>query len=1073
MRLSYLVKDCTPVWERTLVPGAEPAADPEISSIHSIAGDVVPGGLFIAIKGFKADGHDYIDEAVQRGAVAVVAQKHVETGVKLVEVKNIRKAMASIAAIFYDNPSQGLVLTGITGTNGKTTTAWILESILNAAGCNTGVIGTVNVRYNGQIFENPVTTPESMDLQKILFDMKQAGVTHVVMEVSSHGIDLNRVDNCAFDTAVFTNLSQDHLDYHKTMKQYFKCKKNFFTKIITKGFSKASAVINIDDEKGQKIADSVNIEKYLVSRRKKVDIICLDNNQDISGISGEIKLKDSSFLFKSQLTGEFNLENILCAAGAAHALGISERYIKQGIEACRTVSGRLEKIENTCERHIFVDYAHTPDALESILKTLKKEACARLLIVFGCGGDRDKTKRPIMGKIAAKYSDIAIVTSDNPRTEEPLAIINDILTGLKEQVGRGTDSQPEKFSPSIPCHAVKEQVNRAGFDQLNLVEEGLKQGRVKEQGNKEREFHYIVEPDRKKALETAVKISKPGDIIVAAGKGHETYQILNKGTIDFDDREVLKQAVIDFLFCPGVLPESNSDYIKHSDSRPCAADNSAPKVHGLNPGENKPIPWKTLHIKKALNLNSQPGKEFDELWFAGVSTDSRIIKKDELFVALSGDSFDGHGFIDSLAEKGVKGFVAEKSWFADLTTEQKSKFKSMGCIFFLVVNTLTALGLLARFQRLRSNVKVVAITGSNGKTSTREMTARIFETRFNTLSTKGNFNNEIGLPLTLLKLSRQHQWAVVEMGMNHEGEIARLSNIAEPDIAVITNTADAHLEGLGTRVCVANAKAEIFDSIRENGSAILNIDDCKSEMIAAKIKENRNIKKLVYFGMSENASVRADFLELCQGKISFKLFHGDTDKEKDNIDICLNTPARFMVANALAASGAAFLAGISIQEIKMGLESFSPVPGRMNITKISDFNIIDDTYNANPGSVKAAMETLKLIAKANESIAVIGDMLELGTKSQELHCQAGKDAALLGISKLYAHGDMAAHLIKGAVKAGMRKERTMIGTKDEIAEDLMKKKNPGSWLLVKGSRGMKMEEIIFQLQDQNNQNRNK
>lgn len=514
MKLSYLIKDTVPLWERMFPMDSDSFPDPEINAIHSNSRLVKPGGLFIAVKGFKTDGHDYIDDAFKRGAAAVISEKRIQENKRVIEVKNSRKAMAAIAARFFGYPSEKMCLAGITGTNGKTTTAWILENILKKAGLSVGVIGTLNWRYGGHVYDTPVTTPESIDLQKMLFKMNRAGITHVIMEVSSHGIDLDRVTGCSFDMGVFTNLTQDHLDYHKTMAKYFACKKRFFTKILTKGpkSSKASAVINLDHERGRKLADAVKLNTITTStdpvKTKAIihaDITSSGMHEDIKGMDGKVRIAGKDFAFKSGLTGHFNLENILCAAGAAHGLGISPEIIIQGIEACGKVPGRLERIGRSSRRFIFVDYSHTPDALESILQTLKKRAPARLICVFGCGGDRDRTKRPLMGRIAASYSDLAIVTSDNPRSEDPMAIINDILNGI---------------------------------DRSDIVEykaEDLKNGF---NGN-----GFFVEPDRKTALETALMVSRPHDIVVAAGKGHETYQILKTGTIDFDDRKVLENAL--------------------------------------------------------------------------------------------------------------------------------------------------------------------------------------------------------------------------------------------------------------------------------------------------------------------------------------------------------------------------------------------------------------------------------------------------------------------------------------------------------------------------------------------------
>ncbi|MCK5695383.1 MAG: UDP-N-acetylmuramoyl-L-alanyl-D-glutamate--2,6-diaminopimelate ligase, partial [Desulfobacula sp.] len=488
MKLSDLIKGC-PIKDCSLA-GLTP--DPVISSIASNSGNVRPGGLFIAVKGFAADGHDYIDQAFKNGASAVIAQNNPKDFDKIILVENSRLSMASIAANFYGNPSKELILVGITGTNGKTTTSWLLESIFKACGFSTGVIGTVNIRYKDKIFDNPITTPDSIDLQKTLSGMKKAGVTYVIMEVSSHGLDLNRVDFCRFDAGVFTNLTQDHLDYHKNMDEYFDCKKRFFTQFLgSKGKNSAPAVLNIDDPKGASLLKTLEYKTIAVSTKKKTDAIAAITaiaaadifakaiTDDIHGLSGTICLPNGSFNLTSQLTGKFNLENILCAAGAAHALNIGQKQIEKGIENCRTISGRLEKIDTPIDRFLFVDYAHTPDALETILITLKLRAPKRIITVFGCGGDRDRSKRPLMGQIACKHSDIAIVTSDNPRTEHSDSIIDDILEGIND------------------------------FNKLSAKD--LKSTPFKK--------GYLVEVDRKKALKKAIFISKPGDIIIAAGKG--------------------------------------------------------------------------------------------------------------------------------------------------------------------------------------------------------------------------------------------------------------------------------------------------------------------------------------------------------------------------------------------------------------------------------------------------------------------------------------------------------------------------------------------------------------------------
>ncbi|MEK6194898.1 MAG: UDP-N-acetylmuramoyl-L-alanyl-D-glutamate--2,6-diaminopimelate ligase [Deltaproteobacteria bacterium] len=473
----------------------------QIGSIHYDSRDVLPNGLFVAIKGLQFDGHDYIDDAIQRGAKAIVAQYPLSADIPVFRVSDTRKALASLADAFFDHPSQELTLVGITGTNGKTTTAYILESILKKSGFNVGVIGTINYRYNQKEFDNPVTTPESLDLQRILRDMKTHGVSHVVMEVSSHAIDLNRIFRCDIDVAVFTNLSQDHLDYHRDMQSYWDCKKRLFTEYLVQGRDShtKAAVINADSSQGRELIEEVSCPSVAVGHAKKNQIHPLVVDMGLRGISGTIEISGHTFPFQSKLAGRHNLENILCAAGAAAALDVSPQSIQAGIETISAVPGRLQRVPGPADRPIFVDYAHTPDALENVLQALQALKPDRLICVFGCGGDRDKAKRPMMGEISGRLSDLTIVTSDNPRMEKPAAIIADILPGLK-----------------TVCS-------------LEYLPGELQNGWQKK--------GFLVEPDRKQAIQLGIQASKAGDIVVIAGKGHETYQIVGDRTLSFSDVE--------------------------------------------------------------------------------------------------------------------------------------------------------------------------------------------------------------------------------------------------------------------------------------------------------------------------------------------------------------------------------------------------------------------------------------------------------------------------------------------------------------------------------------------------------
>jgi UDP-N-acetylmuramoyl-L-alanyl-D-glutamate--2,6-diaminopimelate ligase/murE/murF fusion protein len=480
--------------------------DPEITSLHYRAQEVRPGGLFVAMQGMVADGHDFISQAFSLGAAAVVAQRRTCDDSRLFLTPDTRAALAHLAAAFYGDPSAHLTLVGITGTNGKTTVTYLVESILEAGGLSAGVVGTNNCRFAGEILESKVTTPESLDLQEILSRMQAAGVTHAVMEVSSHGVDLKRVDACRFDAGAFTNLTQDHLDYHGNMDAYWECKKRFFTDHLFRGpkADRAVAVVNTDNLRGQELGDTLAgaaFEPRLITygRDRKNRVRVRQVSMDIAGTRAEIETPGGAVEISSRLVGGHNLENILCAVAIGVALKLPLTAIKAGIDAVANVPGRLERVEDSRERMVFVDYAHTPDALENVLGTLKGVARRRIICVFGCGGDRDRGKRPLMGRIAAKRSDLAVVTSDNPRTEEPLEIIRQIVAGVKEEM-------TEEFAPEDS----EAWTGARGF---------------------------MVVPDRSEAIRRAIRTAQPGDVVLIAGKGHETYQLVGKEKRDFDDRQ--------------------------------------------------------------------------------------------------------------------------------------------------------------------------------------------------------------------------------------------------------------------------------------------------------------------------------------------------------------------------------------------------------------------------------------------------------------------------------------------------------------------------------------------------------
>ncbi|RJP84537.1 MAG: UDP-N-acetylmuramoyl-tripeptide--D-alanyl-D-alanine ligase [Desulfobacteraceae bacterium] len=468
-----------------------------------------------------------------------------------------------------------------------------------------------------------------------------------------------------------------------------------------------------------------------------------------------------------------------------------------------------------------------------------------------------------------------------------------------------------------------------------------------------------------------------------------------------------------------------------------------------------PVPWTIDQIVSATGGEQVSGGA--SVSFEGISIDSRNIAKQDLFVAVKGANHDGHAFIPGVIASGVKGLVVDRRKVGD---EEIASWTQANICCVAVADTVRALGDLAAFHRRRFHIPVVAVTGSNGKTSTKELSASVLGRKYHTLKTIGNLNNEFGVPLTLLRLNASHQAAVVEMGMNHSGEIRRLSEICQPDYGIITNVAPAHLEGLGSLEEVMAAKGELMENIKESGAIVLNGDDPCGLKLGASAR-----CRVVYFGQSAGADVRGLDIQNKAFGTQFTLVLPDqTIPAKIQIDI--PAPGRFMVSNALAAATIGYLTGVSAEDIHAGIAAFAPVHGRMNIRKSRQgFFIIDDSYNANPGSMEAAIKTLVTLKGTQKGVLAAGDMLELGADSERLHEDIGRIAAQSGINMLFLTGEYAAAVKKGASKQGMTDDCIVIGEKADLAERLADVLGPEDWVLVKGSRSVGMETIVHLLEE--------
>ncbi|MDY6915940.1 MAG: UDP-N-acetylmuramoyl-L-alanyl-D-glutamate--2,6-diaminopimelate ligase [Candidatus Cloacimonadota bacterium] len=817
--------------------------DIDIKNIATDSRKVKPGTLFICITGFQTDGHKFVNSAYKAGVKMLIVERFLSNTIPQIKVTNSRKAAAIIAKFYFQNPTNAFKLIGVTGTNGKTTICDIIFQLLKQQSYSVGKIGTLGYQINEKHFPTNHTTPDIINLNQILNKMKQHNVDYVVMEVSSHAIQLNRIYGLEFDLALLSNITQDHLDFHKNMNSYAETKLSFLKNVLKQ---KKKVIVNADDVFGNNFS-RIYSQVYTLSFTSG-DFVIKEPTYSFEGSS-------FNFLgqkFETKLIGKHNVFNI--AAAIAALVNINSNIVTpQMIKNLKNIRGRLERA--SIQKQIFIDYAHTPAALENVLTTLYKLKRNWIITVFGAGGNRDVGKRPKMLNAALKYSDLCIITSDNPRWEEPMQIIRDITSQA---------SYNEKF--------------------------------------------WIL-PNRKMAIKTAVAIAKKEDIVLIAGKGHETSQQIKGKKIYFDDKKV--------------------------------AENSwQPPLDKLS------LPIHSLMLEKIFDTPPLPNN-----LITNISTDSRQIKENSLFFALKGENFDAHNFVEDVLD--VKGCLAIV----------KKDFPKNDPRLIKVDSPLLALGKLAKkYLQLFSLVKI-ALTGSVGKTTCKEFIYNILSEVASTQKTSANENNQIGLPKTIFNLHPQTKYAILEIGTNHFGEIAYLTDIVEPDIGIITKIGPTHLEFFHDVKGVFQEKADLMKfplKIRIFPGDDGWFQNFEGITFGKKSDNDFQIREIKQLGLFTN----------------FKL----NDKK-----YTINSPFFIHAYNAAIAIILAKTLKVSEKHIIKGLEKPIDIKYRMQIINRNNQIYLADCYNANPDSMKAALKFWLNYQPHRPHVAILGDMLELGKHAKKMH----------------------------------------------------------------------------------------
>ena len=928
------------------------------SGISFNSKDIKKDNIFFAIKGNNFDGNKFISIAIKKGSKIIISEKRItnpQKDILFIHTKNIRKLLAEIAFKIYKNKPNNLI--AVTGTNGKSSVSDFYFQLLKLNKIKVASIGTLGVKSKNIRRNLQNTTIDPIRMGQILSKLKSQKINNVIMEASSHGLTQHRLDGLKFSSGIFTNLSQDHLDYHKNFKEYFKAKLYLFENLIGK--------------KGNVITDETlpefkRIKKIAISRKLKLQVLNNSKNQfqilshSYRGEKQILKIRYYNLTreINLNLIGKIQLKNILMAIIAAKNSNISLIKILNVLSQLKPIDGRLEKIGKIKNRSkVILDYAHTPDALRICLSNLKEQfPNKKIILLFGCGGNRDQNKRFKMGKIACDYSNEIYLTDDNPRFEDPRKIRDDIKKGIQDT-------------------SIKEI------------------------------------PDRKKAISEAIKNLNTGDILLVAGKGHEKTQDFGKKKIYFSDKKIILDCI---------------------------------KLKNTNLSKN----FKINIIKELSKIkNKIPLVKADK-----ARINSKEVNKNDIFFAIKGKKNDGNKYIGEAFKNKASLVVVNKV---------QNKFNSKRQI--KVRNTLKFMTEISKIFRQNIDTNIIAITGSCGKTTLKELLGNVLRKISSVSISPKSYNNKFGVPLSLLNLKHSDEFGVLEVGMDKKGEIDNLTNIIKPNVGLITNINYAHAKNFKNIKQIALAKAEIIKNILPNGFVVLNADDSFFKL-HKKIAENNNIN-VISFGIKTK-------------KANVKLFNIKKVKKVFKIKVKLNDKFKyFIISNNFQSNIYNILSALSVISIykdvlklneKIFLDFRSPAGrGDHSTIKIGNkkINLIDESYNSNPLSLKSALKNYDNIdTKKYRKYLLLGDMMELGSHSKKLHQSIVPLINETNIDKVFVMGKMVREIFDNIVKV---KRGRILENKSGIFELIKKDFNNNDYLMIKASNATGFNSIVNNLKGLN------